>query len=869
MDIPDSIKENVRAVLLSKTDGSGILVSTFLKDYKSIIHKPLMYKDYGYQTLEKFIKDIPDVCRLEYSDQHMAFKLFGIAKPNTFVSSFVKRAEGNEDSDSSRKSSNKGEKFVPTNDLNEKWEPSPRGLYSLCFPNKKGSGLESKEAVAMKFAQLGEVVEINVIPSLTFIRYRDEKVAKKAIELYGEELKLRRAEERLSKSGGRNNDRKNTGDSGGSRQAGSERNNVTSGGNKWSRKEPDFDDDENWDDDQGAQKPSPGGYRGSSIKSDSHELGHRSDGENRNYNNSREAQSRGGGDANRRNDDRPRGTRGSKQGAGDGHSPRQDDSASRSGQQMSPVEVYIGNWPNEASESDLESLISPYNYVGCRICGAKGSSVKKFAFVDAQDQKEANRIINDLNKRTFRNRDLQCRLGNRKKGDNPQTHDDSHKGGIEKQFEKLAVHKSSPRQNDSTPLLETHSPPYRHNDSMPLLETPSSQYRHNDSIPHLETPSSQYRQNDSMPLLETASSQYRHNDSMPLLETPSSPYSHMPPLESLPNDMPPLEKVLSPAIAAVERHPRHVDMPNLEEISPIKQVNGVADSNAYNPVQLSVGNFPYGTSENELMMLLGQFGAHKVTVMNNDVTSRSTYAFADFGDVSQAVVAMDNLDQTLFKGRKLVVTLTNPAAMLHQQNVSQIPNLMCTVTGNSERTVAIQGKPQMSPASISLNAEKAFERSLKPNRGNFNFQRLTTTLQDYTKIGTKMRAEDHFQSFVGMKMSVMITHVENEKFFWGQILEDSANGVNQGLHRLETLASRLQLEPKTSPIIGLGRCVAKFENEWFRAWCTFGTEKNGQEMGEVIFIDYGNKALINKAEMFKAKHCFWALSPNGFCHLSL
>ena len=63
MSIPDDIKENVRAVLLSKTDGSGILVSTFLKDYRSIIHKPLMYKDLGYQTLEKFIKDIPDVCR--------------------------------------------------------------------------------------------------------------------------------------------------------------------------------------------------------------------------------------------------------------------------------------------------------------------------------------------------------------------------------------------------------------------------------------------------------------------------------------------------------------------------------------------------------------------------------------------------------------------------------------------------------------------------------------------------------------------------------------------------------------------------------------------------------------------------------------
>lgn len=63
MGIPDEIKENVRAVLLSKTDGSGILVSAFLKDYKAMIFEPLRYKAYGYETLEKFINDIPDVCR--------------------------------------------------------------------------------------------------------------------------------------------------------------------------------------------------------------------------------------------------------------------------------------------------------------------------------------------------------------------------------------------------------------------------------------------------------------------------------------------------------------------------------------------------------------------------------------------------------------------------------------------------------------------------------------------------------------------------------------------------------------------------------------------------------------------------------------
>ena len=33
--------------------------------------------------------------RLEYNENVMAFKMFGIAKPNTYASSFMKKAEGN------------------------------------------------------------------------------------------------------------------------------------------------------------------------------------------------------------------------------------------------------------------------------------------------------------------------------------------------------------------------------------------------------------------------------------------------------------------------------------------------------------------------------------------------------------------------------------------------------------------------------------------------------------------------------------------------------------------------------------------------------------------------------------------------------
>ena len=75
----------------------------------------------------------------------------------------------------------------------------------------------------------------------------------------------------------------------------------------------------------------------------------------------------------------------------------------------------------------------------------------------------------------------------------------------------------------------------------------------------------------------------------------------------------------------------------------------------------------------------------------------------------------------------------------------------------------------MSP--VSVNSDNSNKRS-QQNKARFDFQRLTSTLQDYTKIATRLRAEEQFQSVDGMMLTVMITHVENEKFFWAQILHD-------------------------------------------------------------------------------------------------
>ena len=45
--------------------------------------------------------------RLEFSKKDMAYKMYGISKPNTFVSSFVKRAEGGDTKETNGKKGKK------------------------------------------------------------------------------------------------------------------------------------------------------------------------------------------------------------------------------------------------------------------------------------------------------------------------------------------------------------------------------------------------------------------------------------------------------------------------------------------------------------------------------------------------------------------------------------------------------------------------------------------------------------------------------------------------------------------------------------------------------------------------------------------
>ncbi|KAL4227975.1 hypothetical protein ACF0H5_013413 [Mactra antiquata] len=841
MSVPDNVKENIRAVLLSKTDGTGILVSQFLRDYKSYVQETLCIRDLGYDGIEKFLKDIPDVCRLEYSEKHMAYRLFGITKPNTFVSSFVKKAEGRDsDSESVSRRKKGNDRIVPPMNLDEKWEPNERGLYSLCFPNRKtNNGLNTRESVAMKFTQFGEVVDINIIPHMVFIRYHDEKAAKKAVQIFGEELNLRRADERPKTSDKRSSQRSSDESSNsynGRQKHNNDRKNRSDETIKYNpgihgNKNVDNDDDE-WDEEYTptvSHNKAPGSYPGKPEVKDSNKSP--SEGYHSN------TDDRKGNYGNRKNG------RNKTKSHNDGLL------AAPSVKASECYDVYVGNWPHEAGEAELKQLLQPFRYISYRMFQPKAkekeNNKKMYLFVDCETFEDTQIIINDLNGFILHNRTLQVRLGRKNPPSDSGTKNDiSPKDRVEKDTTNFSGRKESnsrrKKAEEKMPPLESHRkadmPPLERIEAVALSPT----------MPELE---GSQRRLHGMPQLENA---HGHSGRMPELECSHSQQRKHGRL----GGMPVLENsFMEPTgLSDYENTYGRQSMPSLDSMSnkpspKLNMMNGGDVSSA----KLNVGNFSYGTKQIELEQLFAPFGAKSVTIMNSEQTNRSTYAFVDFTNVQAATSAMLGLDQTLFKGRKLVVTYAASGPTVAQEEKLELPR-------HKETDIS-----QLSPVSTSMHSTTSFEtaldRSLAPNRGDFNFQRLTDTLHDYARIATRLRSPEHHQLIQGMSLKVMITHIENQKFFWGQILEDSENGPNLDLHSLTTICDELQSEAKVVNLEGLGRCIAKYENEWFRAWNTFETKKHGQLYGDLLFIDYGNRSFVPKNEIFVTKPNIWHLPP--------
>ncbi|XP_063433919.1 uncharacterized protein LOC134715580 isoform X2 [Mytilus trossulus] len=209
--VPENIKRNVRAVLLSKV--GGILVSDFSKDYKSLLKEQLNWRQIGFDNMNDLIKAMPEVVRLEFSDKDMAYKMFGKVDPNSSYTPLAAKlaAESSTEGKADRRrnnfgNTNKNSSFGNMNNSNANgddkyghFQPNMRGHYTLCYPKFKENDDVSKEILEEKYGEFPGLFEVHMIPRMIFLRYTIKESAIKCLEKYESEKTLRIAEEKCAK----------------------------------------------------------------------------------------------------------------------------------------------------------------------------------------------------------------------------------------------------------------------------------------------------------------------------------------------------------------------------------------------------------------------------------------------------------------------------------------------------------------------------------------------------------------------------------------------------------------------------------------------------------------------------------------------
>ncbi|XP_028416942.1 uncharacterized protein LOC114541155 [Dendronephthya gigantea] len=86
--VPEEIKSFLRSVLISS---NGVKQSRVQKDYHELAGERLMWKNYGFSSLNEFLKALPDVCMLQYSPKDKENRVYAVQKEGTYMSSHAKK----------------------------------------------------------------------------------------------------------------------------------------------------------------------------------------------------------------------------------------------------------------------------------------------------------------------------------------------------------------------------------------------------------------------------------------------------------------------------------------------------------------------------------------------------------------------------------------------------------------------------------------------------------------------------------------------------------------------------------------------------------------------------------------------------------
>ena len=108
------------------------------------------------------------------------------------------------------------------------------------------------------------------------------------------------------------------------------------------------------------------------------------------------------------------------------------------------------------------------------------------------------------------------------------------------------------------------------------------------------------------------------------------------------------------------------------------------------------------------------------------------------------------------------------------------------------------------------------------------------------------------------KQKLIISDFAPNGFFWGQMEDELGSNDFQDMY---DVVNRICSEDETLPLadLSLKWCVAKYENEWFRAYVDDVIDDG---MLRVFFVDYGTTAEVRHQDTRNIDYAsVWALPP--------
>eukprot|EP00106_Octopus_bimaculoides_P006104 XP_014773546.1 PREDICTED: uncharacterized protein LOC106871557 [Octopus bimaculoides] len=261
-----------------------------------------------------------------------------------------------------------------------------------------------------------------------------------------------------------------------------------------------------------------------------------------------------------------------------------------------------------------------------------------------------------------------------------------------------------------------------------------------------------------------------------------------------------------------------------------------------NGIRLFVGNFPYGTSENDLMELFHPVNPLFALVKNSDNKKYSLYwvhlmeflptpflqieqSYLPDGicDVS-AFLLIETLkfDKSTYKGHVLLVSSPYVEETLTKDNFS---NSSGSVKEVQENTIASD-----QDSSVSFHKEAAC---------------LFHIYREFSLESELLTNE----------IVVCVTRVVSRHCFWAHVVSEKNGRCKEFMSIHKCLQETAFSWKKTKSV---GRCVAMCDRKWFRGYIL---KIISSEFAEVFLVDVGNIAEVNFQFIRLSPDVIWRLSP--------